>query len=241
MEHEITIKTILDDQLDWPTGDSSYPEFGFLDNRHTVKLDPFPGYCHNHLTAKATIIDCVKAFPPQTNLTTWLSRWDDLSRYNGFLYRDSFKYNENNEPLTYHTHIFLTGKKTPIHPVSTRALIAHEYGHAVAYWLELKTQRPVEQIYDEYVDVVLGNNCTNDRELEHAGRILPWHRRIQEIFADDFRVFLAGIDTDFYPHYNIYMDNDMIERRKYWWKEQLQIIQSAPITRPQFQQLDLFH
>ncbi len=79
----------------------------------------------------------------------------------------------------------------------TRYLVAHEYGHHVEY--QLSIARGARHAHDpalmeEYAKL------RGLPEQVHDGSGGRWHDSAHEVFACDFRVLVARVEMEFWPH-----------------------------------------
>lgn len=117
--------------------------------------------------------------------------YDVIEGVNGYASRVS-EWNDGKE-VAFEPYIVLAGKKTPIHPAMQRYLIGHERGHVINYWLSLKMGMTDEEFDKHYADI-----REIDYSFEYGGK--KWHTNTGEIMANDFRVLVCGLETDFWPH-----------------------------------------
>jgi hypothetical protein len=119
----------------------------------------------------------------------------------------------------------LFGKRTPIHPATTRALVAHEYGHAVDRAIASKRfsgSQPTTKLREEYAAI---------RKLPKRDYYGPgtWHEMPAELVANDFRWLVMGIEREFWPH-NV-PTPDQVPEIVDWWDRVLKM-DLKPITTP---------
>lgn len=85
------------------------------------------------------------------------------------------------------TVIYLSGKRIPIMPAMVRALVAHEYSHHI----------------ERYISWKLGRSIDSEYAALRGIPVLPnprWHEDIGEIIANDIRILMFEIETDYWPH-----------------------------------------
>jgi hypothetical protein len=110
--------------------------------------------------------------------------------------------------------IVLAGKRIPPHPAMTRYLVAHEYGHHVEY--ELLHRRGLDPgdsvVRDEYARM---RGCP---DVNYGGG--TWHKSPGELLANDFRIVVAGVEPEFWPHpgFTHPLEDALVQR---WWAENL--------------------
>lgn len=188
MSYPVIVEQITGPDFEWSYG-SGVCTFTVGHNR--VEFDPFPGYGHNRQLAAETAGHLVEVWPPGSPVTYWLPELEHTTRTNAFAHR-AFNYTAEGRPDTWHAHVMLSGKRTPIHPAMTRFLTAHEYGHHVEYWLEAMRGLDPGDVRTDYaamrgLDVI-------DASGGH------WHHAAAEVFADDFRTVIAGVELEHWPH-----------------------------------------
>lgn len=216
----ITFRELDEQDLRWGF-DSS--ELSCAVGSRWVKLDPFPGYAHDVGLVMGMAAELEAAFRPAYDIVVHVARHEDLSRTNGCSF-DERVVDPTNPKQPWQDrprrgHIFLCGKRTPPHPAVTRYLVAHEYGHHVETWVEAARGLDEErrELAKEYMAL---------RGLEtlvaSGGR---WHAAAEEIFACDFRVLVAGVEMEYWPHPGIARPESAPEAVTWWdatlrwWRE----------------------
>lgn len=193
------IKTIT--EADWRfNSPESIIQIG-TGNKINVSIDPFPCYTHD-LEVIKTNLERVQERTVQIPVQIYVSSFETKTRENAF---SQFHYKEFTDGKWEKEYIIhFSGKRTPIHPILTKYLVGHEYGHLFEYWYEEQLNLTKEAVLESYADF---------RNL-----VLPihWHKNIQEIFAEDFRVLVAKIDVQYWPHKDVARP-ETIEGLKEWW------------------------
>lgn len=161
-----------------------------------VPLHPAPAYPHDAALVEKHLRHLEQCFPLPRPPIVYLPRHDGEGGVGAVTFDGAPLEHEadaRGQPL-----IILFAKPTPIHPALTRYLLAHEYGHAVADYLGRQHQgngEPGRRLMEaEYIEL---------RGLPHAPRVYgpgTWHQDPEEIFANDFRILVAGQEVDFWPH-----------------------------------------
>lgn len=218
-------------------------------NRRRVTVDPFPCYFHQPAPLMTALITCMTAYPIPTgsHLTIVVAQFEETCRTNGFATYDS-QWSQptdpdcetvKNDPTSPacicpdgtwdygQRFIFLSGKRTPIHPAMTRFVIAHEYGHQVEMWEATRRglDLPRDEILDEYEELVRPGD-----QLHRATGGGRWHDSTAEVYADDFRTVMCGVETEHWPHYGIPERTDAVV--SYWERVQL-AVSPYEVPKPQ--------
>lgn len=171
-----------------------------------VYLDLYPCYTHDPEIVTSTL-EAVKAafpLPDEISLLVAILPFEDLSRTNGATSSHMEReYGEGGkvESSQYLPTIRLLGKRIPPHPAMTRYLVAHEYGHVVDFWLgardaEGKIDESNTQGFRKAYESLRGLDDDSKRPYGGGG----WHASTGEIFANDFRLLITGIEPEFWPH-----------------------------------------
>lgn len=176
----------------------------------TVSVDPFPAYAHNMELVKHEAEVTAGTFPIKQQVTFVAIDREFLERTNGWTSIEH-DYGTNEMPKPWSATIVLSGKRIPIHPAMTRYLVSHEYGHAVAEHLR-KTHGALtdeNKLYQEYRAL---RGMPDDPESYGGG----WHASVSELFANDFRILVAGSETEFWPHPGFARPEDVPQVVEFW-------------------------
>ena len=183
------------------------------DYQRQFEVSPFPCYPHDIDVVEATIRACERAFPVGMPPTVYTLHFDVPNGVNGWTshapdFRGGYEDSQKRPEIT---SIVLAGKRTPIHPAMTRYLVAHEYGHVVERWLAFRRGQRQD-------DAFLRDYCEWRRLPYRSDRASggTWHLAPCEVFADDFRILVAGIEVEFWPHPGV----ERPERKSltdWWW------------------------
>jgi hypothetical protein len=207
--NEAKIIELTRDELQWDMNHhSNGPCFRGIENWPLGTVDPFPCYGHSADLARTTLETVAAAFPINHDVVVYLAPFESVVRTNGETSRQFiYDYSPDRDPNAesdWAIQITLWGKRIPPMPAMTRYLVAHEYGHATAYHIaaELPIPRigrnapePSEKLYPAYRELRGLNEAT-----EHRSGGGTWHQATAEIFANDFRVLVAGVELEFWPH-----------------------------------------
>lgn len=212
------IKYIRHNHISWPFERQPEVRLDTKFNSYFVEpIQPFPCYAHNKEVLQETIelLETYFRIPKPFAPDWFVLEYDGISQVNGstnrrFDYyspradklknkRDARK-ERGEEPIPeemteWNSFIILYGKRTPIHPAMTRFVAAHEYGHAVDYYIErMMNLEPEKNLLDaEYAEV---RGIKNDQNYGGA----RWDTNIGEIIADDFRIMVADMQVEHWPH-----------------------------------------
>jgi hypothetical protein len=208
----------------WPFRDSSLTWHPPRRHAYVPVFDPFPCYPHRRDVAEAVAANAASICPPLWDIDIYLADREETSRTFG--YSDLA---EEPEAPRSPGLILLDGKRVSQHPAFTRHLIAHEYGHHLA-WMANSLRPGCEQI-----------KHTAAMEREYAAlRGLPetslhyggggtWHASAFEIMACDARILVLGAEPEHWPHPGIERPEGMAGIRR-WWDEALARIAAARET-----------
>lgn len=217
-----TIRRLGARQLVWQFHQPS-PRARVLEHADEL-MDPFPCFSHD--------IDIVRAglahlgfVEPLVPLTVWISEFEPVSRVLAFT-AQRLKYSQHEPPKLKANAILLAGKRTPIHPAVTRYLVAHEYGHALEDWIETARGLKSDALHEEYLALRAGVG-------RHHGDGQRWTDAIGEVMACDFRVAVANVETEFWPHPGIPLPDARIAQ---WWDEAISDVRRASGQEELFQQ-----
>lgn len=189
------------------------------------RVDPFPAYSHDP-DATLTAIGRVEAsFPlPEPFAPLWVLLPFDTPAYTNGWTEVEWDYDwegDDRSQRPWRGMVILAGKRIPPHPAVTRYLVAHEYGHVVHHWLQrlAHEQEHEEGLYREYAKV------RGLRPAKTCGGG-TWHRSTSELFANDFRILVAGVETDYWPHPGIPRPEE-VPGIEAWWAERVPTEQAA--------------
>lgn len=161
----------------------------------TQYVDPFLCYTHNIELVSEIANICEKRFPIDIPPHYFILPLEFISRTNGFC-SSLTQWNDSEIPkkqAVNHPIIGLCGKRICIHPAMTRYLVAHEYGHAVNNFI-CKKKEILDNEFDELYSKMRGIPYNND----YGAR--KWHTNIGEIIANDFRIAVCNIESEFWQH-----------------------------------------
>lgn len=158
-----------------------------------ISIDPFPCYTHDEEVIKKTLSKVKTNFSFDIPISIYNLGYEIEERTNAFA-ESCFGF-----------RIVLSGKRTPIHPHITKYVVAHEYGHIVQYWLDETNGSTTIEKYQKIrglEDIVCGGRT--------------WHKSVAEVFADDFRVLVAKVDKQYWPHPGIERPEDNYRVVEFW-------------------------
>jgi hypothetical protein len=212
---EVTSKDV---SWDWSSETPHYyATISGLENRSYVKLYPTPCYPHDAKLVAKTLAEVEATFKVKNPTTVFVFHYDIDGRTNGWT-----EYAANYTTKTEVCPIFLAGKRIPPMPSMTRYLVAHEYGHVVSSHLalamfrekedEYTSHNPRRRMYEEYTKI----RCPELVTPAYYGP-MTWHASLPEIFANDFRILVAGKEPEFWPHPVEYPTK--VKKLVSWWKK----------------------
>jgi hypothetical protein len=205
------IVTIPPSDVQWPFASKPHvltrPQFSYP---RAIEVDPFPAYPHDAEVTAATAERAMASFPIRFLVTLYILPHEMPGRTNGHANQNTL-YKEcdcakcrataakENRPLRakdgFEPWIVMPAKRIPPHPAMTRYLVAHEYGHIVQKWMELQRGMKDEattELDREYMALRPASH------KEYGGG--RWHGNIGELFANDFRILVTGVESEFWPH-----------------------------------------
>lgn len=202
---------ITERDLVWGFGPQP-PSFSYVEGNYTraEQVDPFPCYAHDLGLVRSEAERLATLFPLPCEVYVYVSHLEGLGRTNAHA-GPGYDYNAEQDergkyPMSTGT-IVLSGKRIPLHPAMTRYLVAHEYGHIVEYSLAHAGLLDM----DEYCDL----RGLAREQRPYGGR--TWHLSRGEVFANDFRILVAGREPEFWPHEAAFPAEApaLVE----WWRE----------------------
>jgi hypothetical protein len=198
----------------------SEPYYQIENGKHpsTVKVRPAPGYSHDLELVKQVFAKCEHRFRLDLRPTVFVLKHDSPVGFNGEM---KALHVWDSQPDQFHRYlqtpkIILYGKPIPPHPAVTRYLVGHEYGHAVSRHLAYRMTTPSDDS-----DFLAGYAEMRGIEIVPDDHYGPgtWHRQPTEVFANDFRIVVAGLEPDFWPHAGIPHPQQKLEEplfRDFW-------------------------
>lgn len=206
---------VVDSQdIHWPFS-SSVPVVHVGGGRypHQEQVDPFPAYGHDPDLVR-DVLDQVEALwplPERHRPDLFILPYESTSRTNGWTSYD-YDYDaevEEGGERPWKSWIALSAKRIPPHPAMTRYLVAHEYGHVVHR--QIKALRGVK----EHLELEDYAEIRGMSTKKYGGG--TWHSSLIEVFANDFRLCITGIEGEFWPHPGIDRPDDRVRE---WWRQQ---------------------
>ena len=188
------VTLLTPDMLQWDFN-GSHPRYTYSGyHEMSTRVDPFPAYHHDVALVTRELAHCAEVFPIPQPVSIFILSHESLTRTNGDTSIQEQWNEKKARPNDYRAVITFSAKRTPIHPAYTRYLVAHEYGHAIEPWLAGGQQKAMGRLQDEYREL----RGIHDPPESYGGG--NWHRQIQEIMANDFRIIVAQREMEWWPH-----------------------------------------
>lgn len=241
------VSTLTQEEMVWPMGAEPNPHYLVDDGgyKRQVKVDPFPCYAIPIVPVIELRDACVERFPlfASKQSLVILDR-EGVDRFNGVTFEGSIYWRDDGtkwedefqgavtgkiEKFGGQTHtIVLAGKRVPHHPAFVRYLVAHEYGHAAFHEarraLGYRQHPDEEKLEDDYMRARLGRD--HPRPKAYSGG--TWHATPGEIIANDFRVVVMGIETDYWPHDVLHPLHELVVGPvREWWDRAREAVKAA--------------
>lgn len=202
---------ITDAELSWPFGQE--PSFTIKGPKssygHQVKIDPFPCYGHDMVLVEEIAEQVEACFPMDVEIDYFVAEFEAMDRCNGFAQRD-YDYSGNKEPYPWEPMVCLSGKRIPLHPAMTRYLVPHEVGHIAQWWIEKLRGLKDDELRKQY------QQLRPETNFGYGGR--KWHANVGELIANDFRILVCGLETEFWPHPGFARPDEVLAVVEFWEK-----------------------
>lgn len=206
--------------------DSDWPVAMIL-GYNREKMDPFPCYAHDAELVKAEVAKLEEIVAPLVPLTFVVADFESISRVLATTMQElSYNRKAGERDKLKANAILINGKRTPQHPAVTRYLVAHEYGHALEDWIEEARELRVNSLRPEYAAIRPGSGT-------HHGDAQSWTSAVGEVMACDFRVAVAGVETEHWPHPEVGYPDHRVEE---WWAQAIDDVRKASGQEPVWRQ-----
>lgn len=200
METKVVFKPLY--ELSWGF-DNNGPSVALNEHggyRASETVDPFPGYPHDKALVEEMVGLVTSKFPITWPVTYYILSHEFLGRTNAYAQASAFDYGkkiegakDGEEQYSRIPYIVLSGKRIPIMPAMTRYLVSHEYGHVVEDWIAKQRGQTDSELLKGYSEM---RGLTETPKSYGGG----WHITPGEIFANDFRILMTGLEAEFWPH-----------------------------------------
>lgn len=196
----------------WPFGQTPYVDAGY----HTT-IDPTPAYGHDLSLVASTLrkVDRIVGKRVLCKPIVYVLHHECESRTNGFAFAKAHYPKPAKGAPPWEGFIVLPAKRIPIHPAMTRYVVAHEYGHHAE--MELLRRRGLTDSAPDIVREYAELRGADPHVPYGAGR---WHETAGELLANDFRILVCGIETEFWPHPGFEHPSKLKLVRR-WWEANL--------------------
>jgi len=184
----------------WPTG---------------IDIDPTPAYAHDFQLVRINASEMEFKWPIDRLLSWYILDREVTTRTNGHASRHHIYEGTNRSEgmADWEAWIVFSGKRIPPMPAMTNYLCAHEYGHIVQWDIEHRSgmkDAVTTELDKQYMSLRPRSN--NDYG---AGR---WHSNVGELFANDWRILVAGVEKDFWPHPGFPRPDQCEPVQRFWEK-----------------------
>jgi hypothetical protein len=202
------------------------------DWKRQVTVDPFPAYAHDSTLVLQIANSVASKFPLDRTVVYSLLDREEKARTNGATHIN-WKYIDD-KTRDWCATVVLCGKRIPIMPAMTRYLVSHEYGHVVAQYLRWQVDKTDDDSGKQYAEYA---KLRGIEQAQHYGGG-TWHERLEEIFANDFRILVTHEEEEFWPHKVARPEG--VPAIAEFWKEQTHLAKeknaamwtSAPLDAP---------
>lgn len=196
-----------------------YVMFGRGTYQRSKRIDPFPAYAHDLTEVRKALSYVQQVFPVGFPPAVYVMHMEEITRMNGWTDYDEI-YDDDapkDAPKKWTPNIVLSGKRTPIHPAMTRYLIGHEYGHVVSQWLNYLFGNPISNnpVLRDYAKM------RGMESVDYNGG--KWHLHPMEVFANDFRILVTGLETEFWPHPTVDRP-ERVPEVVTWWAKRSEVL-----------------
>lgn len=217
MNGSVNVVDLDRDDIVWPFGGNPFIPLGARGHRRSVTVDPMPAYRHNYEVVRAGILSVTAQWPVSWPLTVYVLPVEDANRTNGSTFVDTDYSGDDptNRPVT--AAISLSAKRIMPHPAMSRYLAAHEYAHVLEDFINTAVRgNPLggADTEREYAEL-RGLEVRDDGQ--GGGR---WHDSPCEVMANDFRLLVAGVEPEYWPHPGVTHPYHLPELRG-WWSDRL--------------------
>jgi hypothetical protein len=212
----IDVIELTKDDVVWPFDSEPFVRIGKQRWRRSTKIDPFPCYSHDVNLVREYAAKVGELWHLPFDLSYWILPFEEPGRTNGWFTPDC-DHNEDNTK-TWFGNITLAGKRIPPHPAMTRYLTIHEAGHAVEEAIAMSRNLRVgeDAIQGEYAEI---RGLSPEKEYG-GGR---WHNSTCEVLANDFRILVTGVETEFWPHPGIPRPEECGPIQDWWHSEMVKM------------------
>jgi len=206
---------VAEQELGWNWDGKAFFRIRTGDWDRQEPVDPAPAYGHDNYLAGQMLMLSAKTFPIDRDVTMYLLDRETTDRTNGCTHIGNKYYSglpkDKNDEYPWDATIVLYGKRIPPHPAMTRYLVAHEYGHVVKKYISwMRGEKEADdKLYKEYGEV---------REMEQVKSYGPgtWHKAVSELFANDFRMLVTGVEKEYWPHPGFKRPEEL-DKVQLWW------------------------
>jgi len=196
MRPEIIVRR--EEDIVWDFNGKPSFRIGWPNSCWSREIDPTPAYAHDFALVEQELFRCWNTFPLFQAPKLFLLHRETIERTNGYMQMD-YDYDSNDGKGAYVLPtIVLIGKRIPLHPAMTRYLVSHEYGHIA----EVDAAKSIGMLRDNQTEE-FRQWYTKQRGITEVAKYYgpgQWHKAINEVIANDFRVHVMNRESEFWPH-----------------------------------------
>jgi hypothetical protein len=183
-------------------------------------VDPFPAYPHDAEQIGRYLDLAGGEFPVGWPLSAYVLHQETTARTNGWAQPGDYDYSGEKDARGHYPRtpcVVFPAKRIPPHPAMTRYVAVHEYGHIVEAWIVYCRTSVSEKFEDkerELTQEYAALRGFTEGDVPYGGG--NWHKTLGEVFANDFRILICGVEAEYWPHPGIPRPNEIPGLKKWW-------------------------